>query len=148
MDAAAEKQHQRQPGLVDAVSLDETYADLLPPTLQDLVELIGLHLTMRLVEKHGGTRLFVPKLGVKDDHPLAKLLGPQAARKLVDAYGGQEHFDIPLAMRALKAVRNAQIRAQRPHISASRLAREYRTTERNIRLICGEVEDDRQVGLF
>lgn len=122
--------------------------DLLPPVLQDLVALIGLPLTMKLVDKHGGTRLFVPKLGAAADHPLAQLLGPQAAHKLVQSYGGEEHFDIPLAMRALKAVRNAQIRAQRPHTSASRLAREHHTTERNIRLICGEIVDDRQVGLF
>ncbi|HEU0283270.1 MAG TPA: hypothetical protein VFQ99_05760 [Gallionella sp.] len=122
--------------------------ELLPPILQDVVELIGLHLTMKLVETHGGTRLFVPKREVADDHPLARLLGSEAAQKLVDAYGGAEHFDIPLALRALKAVRNAQIRAERPHSSLRLMALRYRTTERNIRLICGELVDDRQDRLF
>lgn len=126
----------------------EINTDLLPPILQDLVELIGLHLTMKLVETHGGTRLFVPKREVADDHPLARLLGAQAANKLVGAYGGEEHFDIPLALRAMKAVRNAQIRARRPHSSLRLLALEFRTTERNIRIICGEMVDDRQQGLF
>ena len=122
--------------------------DLLPPILQDLVELIGLHLTMKLVEVHGGTRLFVPKREVADDHPLARLIGSDAAQKLVCTYGGEEHFDIPKAERALRAVRDADIRAKRPHTSVRLLALENRLCERTIRTICGEVEDDRQVGLF
>lgn len=133
------------PMTLSAMPLD---VDLLPPSLQDIVALIGLPLTMKLVEKHGGTRLFVPKLGVAPDHALAELLGPRAAQKLVDHYGGEEHFDIPLALRAIKAVRNQQIRARRPHTSARLLALEWRTTERNIRLICGEIEDDSQTALF
>lgn len=122
--------------------------ELLPPSLRDIVALIGLPLAMKLVERHGGTRLFVPKLGVSHDHPLAHLLGHKAAKVLVENYGGEEHFDIPLALRALKAVRNTEIRAKRPYTSASKLALEYRTTERNIRLICGEITDDRQDNLF
>lgn len=130
------------------MTLDESHIDLLPPILQDMVELIGLALTMKLVEAHGGTRLFVPKREVAGDHPLAKLIGSEAAQMLIDAYGGEEHFDIPLAMRALKAVRNAQIRAERKNESERVLARRYQTTERNIRLICGERVDDRQTALF
>lgn len=121
---------------------------LLPPILQQIVGLIGLPLTMKLVERYGGTRLFVPKREVDAEHALVRLLGHHAAQKLVQHYGGEEHFDIPLAMRAMKAVRNAQIRAERPHTSASRLARKHFTSERNIRLICGEIADDRQGGLF
>lgn len=122
--------------------------DLLPPILQDVVALIGLPHTMKLVEKHGGTRLFVPKREVDGDHALVRLLGHHAAHKLIEHFGGEEHFDIPLAWRAIKAVRNAQIRAGRPHTSVRLLALEWGTTERNIRLICGEIEDDRQSGLF
>lgn len=122
--------------------------DLLPPILQDLVELIGLPLTMELVCVYGGTRLFVPKREVDENHSLSRLLGIEAANKLVEHYGGVEHFDIPLALRALKAVRNADIRAKRGHMSVSQLAREYRTTERHIRIICNKLVDDRQTALF
>lgn len=121
---------------------------LLPLILQDMAGLIGLPLTMRLVEKHGGTRLYVPKGEMADDHALVKLIGREAAEKLQSMYGGDEHFDIPLALRAIKAVRNAEIKALRPRVSERELAREYHTTERNIRLICGKMEDDRQQGLF
>lgn len=122
--------------------------DLLPPILQDLAELIGLHCTMQLVQAYGGVRLYVPKLELDDDHALVRLIGREAAKKLQAMYGGEPHFDIPLALASVRAVRNAEIRAKRRHASERTLAREYRTTERNIRLICGKVEDDRQCGLF
>ena len=122
--------------------------DLLPYILQDLAGLIGLPLTMRLVEEYGGIRLYIPKGEMADNHALVKLVGREAAEKLQREYGGEPHMDIPLALASVRAVRNAEIRAARPHTSVSKLAREHRTTERNIRMICGEVEDDRQVGLF
>jgi len=55
---------------------------------------------------------------------------------------------IPLTARALRAVRNAEIRAERPHTSTRLLALRWKTTERNIRIICGELVDERQGGLF
>lgn len=122
--------------------------DLLPYILQDLADQIGLPLTMRLVARYGGTRLYIPKGAVSDDHELVKILGREATAKLQAYYGGEPHFDIPLAMKSVRAVRNAEIKRKRPYTSVSNLARENHTTERNIRLICGEVEDDRQSGLF
>lgn len=123
-------------------------ASLLEPILQDLVDLIGLHSTMQLVHAYGGVRLYVPKLELEDDHSLVRLIGREAAKKLQAMYGGEPHFDIPKAERALRAVRDAEIRAKRPTTSVRLLAMEYRLTERQIRTICGEMVDDRQVGLF
>ena len=126
----------------------EINVELLPFILQDLTHLIGLPLTMCIVEKYGGIRLYVPKEALADDHDLVKLLGREAAEKLQSHYGGEMHFDIPLALAHMRAVRNAEIRVKRKNTTASALARDYRTTERNIRLICGEVEDDSQCRLF
>jgi Mor family transcriptional regulator len=121
---------------------------ILPYIVQDFAHLIGLPLTMRIVEQYGGTRLYIPKGELADDHSLVKLVGREAAEKLQKQYGGDAHQDIPLALAATRAVRNAEMRRKRKHASASQLAREYNTTERNIRMICGEVTDDRQGGLF
>ena len=121
---------------------------LLPPILQDLVELIGLHPTMQLVQAYGGVRLYVPKLELDGDHSLVRLIGSEAAKKLQAMYGGEPHFDIPKAERALRAVRDNEIRTRRLHTSVRLVALEYHLTERQIRTICGEMEDDRQVGLF
>lgn len=122
--------------------------DLLEPLLQDLVDLIGLHPTMQLVHAYGGVRLYVPKLELDGDHYLVRLIGPGAAKKLQSIYGGEPHFDIPKAERALRAVRNAAIRTKRLNTSLRQLALEYHLTERQILNICSEMEDDRQVGLF
>lgn len=122
--------------------------DLLPGILQDMVALIGLPLTMRLVEHRGGRRLYVPKGDMDHDHDLVRLIGRPAAEKLQSEYAGELHFEIPLALAAMRAVRNADIRARRETMSVSQLAGEYRTTERSIRKICNEIEDDRQGGLF
>jgi Mor family transcriptional regulator len=121
---------------------------LLPYILQDLVALIGLHATMKLVEHYGGIRLYVPKGEMGDGHELVKLIGREASELLQSEYAGESHFDIPLAMGAMRAVRNANIRTDRQAMSVSETARKYRTTERHIRFICNELEDDRQVGLF
>lgn len=128
--------------------MTEIDTGLLEPILQDLVGLIGLHATMKLVETHGGVRLYVPKLALGDDHPLILQIGRTAAEKLQSMYGGEPHFDIPKAERALRAVRDAEIRAKRPHTSVRLLALDYRLTERQIRTICGEMEDASQAQLF
>lgn len=112
---------------------------LLPPILQDIVDLIGLRATMTLVECYGGVRLYVPKLELEDDHPLICQIGREAAGKLQAMYGGEPHFDIPKAERALRAVRDARIRQLRGSGTPVRqLALEHRLTERQIRTICGE----------
>lgn len=127
----------------------EVNADLLEPILQDIVGLIGLPLAMKLVEASGGVRLYVPKQELEDDHYLVRLVGREAAEKLQTVYGGEQHFDIPKAEKALRAVRDDKIRYQRGcGLSVRSLALDNYLTERHIRTICGEMEDDRQVGLF
>ena len=125
--------------------------DDLPGVLQDICALIGLHHTMRLVQRYGGVRIYVPKR-VEPDHELARLIGLSNAEALSGAFGGEVHFDIPKGELALKAVRNAKIRSLRAEGLSIRnlsLNPEFgRLTERTIRAICGEMEDDRQGGLF
>jgi Mor family transcriptional regulator len=127
----------------------EIDTDLLPPILQNIVAGIGLPLTMKLVQARGGVRLYVPKLELEDDHYLVQLLGREAAEKLQSMFGGDEHFDLPKAERALRAVRDTEIRRRRIKGESVRsLALEYGLTERQIYAICDELMDDRQVSLF
>lgn len=79
---------------------------------------------------------------MEDVHPLVRLLGWEAAEKLQIEYGGEEHFDLPKGERAMRAVRDAKIRFQRGcGLSVRSLALENHLTERQIRSICGEMED-------
>lgn len=122
--------------------------DYLPPSLKDLVDVIGLPAAQALVSEYGGVRLTVP-LKMPEDHQLAELLGIEAARKLAHHYG-LERLDIPNAKAAIMAVRNKQMRQDHADgVSARRLARRYRLTERRVWEILAEgVRDDRQADLF
>ena len=127
----------------------EIEARYLPASLQAIVELIGLPATLKLVEVYGGVRLWVPKK-FDPDHPLVKLLGHAHAAKLCETYGGDEHFDIPRALAAIRAARNARMRNDRSMGATHReLALRYGLIERQVRNILGDdEEDDRQGGLF
>lgn len=114
--------------------------DDLPGILRDLVDLIGLTGTLTLVEHYGGVRLYVP---VKYDpgHPLVKQIGHYAASKLIEVYAG-EHFDMPKAEKALRAVRNRKIRAMYGQKSQRRLAMEFGLTEKQIRNILADMSTE------
>lgn len=128
------------------IDLEQRY---LPGVLQDIAELIGLPGTLKLVETYGGVRLYVPKK-LDAAHDLARLIGLDRATLLAETYGGQDHFDIPRAVAATRAARDARIRADRADGMTHReLALANRLTERQIRTILGdEPEDDRQVRMF
>ena len=86
--------------------------DLLPPLLQDFERLVGLKATMALVKVYGGLRVYFPTVDrAQADHPYAALIGLDNLLKLSQEYGGQQHFQLPKAERALLAVRNARIAA-------------------------------------
>lgn len=120
---------------------------LLEPILRDLVELIGLHATMAIVAKHGGTLLYI---SVKGDEceALVALIGAQAAATLSRHYGGERLF-IPKALPALTAARNSNIKADRAAGTSLReLARRYRLGERRICQLLQGADEDTSPGLF
>lgn len=133
------------PSTVLRTGLDES---LLPGVLQEIAGLIGLPATLRLMQNYSGVRLYVPAR-FDPDHPLVKIVGHAAALKLVENFGGEEHFDIPKARAAVIAVRNASIRAEYCELSQRQLALKYNLVERQVRNILAGVEaDDGQDNLF
>lgn len=126
--------------------------ELLSPKLQELVCLIGLPATMRLVERFGGLRIYIPA-NPAPEHPFAEVIGYDNLVKLGQAIGvgGQgERFLLPKAMRALHAIRNARIRGDYQAGKSTRtLAIEHHLTERHIeRIVSGvRLTDERQADL-
>lgn len=123
--------------------------DHLPQQLKDLVDVIGLAAVQRLVQNYGGVRVVVPST-MHADHPLARLLGLETARQLSHHYA-RERIDVPRAMGAVLAARNATIFRENTvnGISARRLALAYNLTERRIWEILAEQRcDDNQPDLF
>jgi Mor transcription activator family len=123
---------------------EEIDINILPGVLREMVDLIGLPATMQIVQRHGGTRLWVPALieTLAPDHKLVKLVGMTSARTLSEQYGG-ETLEIPKAERALRAIRDKAIREQWPHKSQSQLAIEYNLTERQVRTILSSIEQQK-----
>lgn len=117
-------------------------ADLLPPLLQDWVRLIGLPATMAMVNRYGGTRIYIPA-EAPPEHPYADLIGQHNLVKLCAEYGAFGHglrLLLPNARRALTAVRNAQIRADYASKSARELAAAYQLNQRHIERIVADLD--------
>lgn len=127
--------------------------ELLPPLLQDFVRLIGLAPTMALVQAVGGRRVYIPK-SATPEHPYATIIGLDNLLKLGKVYGGEEHFQLPKAERALLAVRNVSIAADyAANKTARALAAEHGLTEGQIvRIVASQgvtaPPDRRQKALF
>lgn len=129
--------------------------DSLPPLLQEFERLIGLEPTMALVRHSGGLRIYIPMPErVTADHTFAQVIGLENLLKLAEVYGGESHFQLPKAEKALIQVRNARIaEAYRTHKTARELACEYHLTEGQIVRIVAAMgvkapEDRRQAALF
>lgn len=125
--------------------------ELLPPSLHELVNLIGLRATMALVEHWGGIRVYVPE-HADAEHPFVKRLGREAANRLCREYA-RETLSVPRAYHALKAALYRQMRDDyhRGSKSAAELAREHGMTERWVYAIVSAEEGDKlspQLGLL
>ncbi len=124
--------------------------ELLTPSMRQLVEIIGLTATLSLVERYGGTAIYVP-VEAKPGLRLAICLGMEALDKLSAHYGG-DHVRIDRCVMALRALRNAEIiQRHQTGDSAEKLARAYSMTSRHIWNILkngGPPTDPRQGTLF
>jgi len=129
--------------------VSELNTDLLPESLRDIADVIGMAATLNLVKAYGGVRLWVP-VKLTPDHALVHAIGLQAARKLVE-YCALEELWIPKAAAALRAVRDQTIRERRADgEQVARLALEYGLTDRRVWeiLAAGEEDEGRQAALW
>lgn len=86
---------------------------LLNDTIRDIIDLIGLDATIRLVEHLGGTSFDMPR-GSRDSRRLRilqEILGADQISALLEIYGGAQLY-IPRCDAALRALRNARFRAE------------------------------------
>lgn len=78
----------------DAAALPEIL-DLLPGSMRELADEVGLPLALRLLAACGGTSIYVPRpANAGPDHPLAARLGAGNLAALAAARGG-ETLDLP-----------------------------------------------------
>lgn len=122
---------------------------LLPAKLREIAEYCGLPVALRLVESFPGIEVFIPLDPLPPEHRLVRVLGPEAAAKLWDVYRG-DTIKVPRAVRAMRAVRDEQIREERRQgAGLAELALRHRLTDRYVSIICNAPEpDDAQRDLF
>jgi hypothetical protein len=126
--------------------------DDLPESLRDVVELIGLPATLKLVEHFGGLiALYIPR-DIEPDHPIAQAIGITAARKLAAHYGTDCLRNIPRCVVGMRRIRDAEIHVRHEAgESPARLALAFGLTERQVWSILAELRDsgdDKQSALF
>lgn len=142
----------------------------LPRTARDLVDLIGLPATLRLIEARAGQVLAIPKCkrarGQARLVDLADIVGMIAAKKIAQCYGG-EYLTVPQCKRAIAAVRDGHLQARFDELLkagvgarriANQLAGEYTVDvstvwriSKRVAAECGNPEavvEVRQLGLF
>lgn len=126
------------------ITLDDADLCHLPRVAIQLARQIGIGPTMTLLSEYGGIPVWVPAR-MPADHPLALLLGHEAALGLAAMYGG-EYLTVPRAAAAMRCTRDRQIvAAYDSGTTVSDLARQYRMTTRNIWTILGRPLPDAPV---
>ena len=111
----------------------------------ELLDVITRDQLCALQTRYRGTRLYVP-LRLPADHPIARLIGYPAAKKLSAEFAG---CLFPISGSLLVRRRNAQIRAERAlGAPPAAVARRYGLTTRAVRRICqGLARDTTYFGL-
>ena len=118
-----------------------------PSNFQTLVELVGELGAQALCREYGGTGLYIPST-IKEDHPLAKLLGLGPARNFSAMYGGEE-FPIPLGAPGACTKRAHIIKLFKSGgLTRRAIAREVGCTERWVSEVTAEIRNDTQADFF
>lgn len=123
-------------------------AELLPESMADLVDIIGLPAVLQLMESFGGTEFWVPEK-IHHLHPLVNSIGAEPAQTLCE-YMARERIKVPRGAAIRREVRNRAIRRERQEgAKLSELALRYCMTDRQVlNILNSEPEDDRQQDMF
>jgi Mor transcription activator family len=94
---------------------------------------------LALAERYGGLRIYVPQ-NPTPEHQYAQVIGYDNLVALAAVYGGEAHFQLPKAHRALRALRDAKIRSEYGPKSLRQLAADYHLTERHVSRIASDAD--------
>lgn len=133
--------------LDDGSSAVDWHTETWPRGLEEIADIIGPELTLRLAEAHGGVDKFYIPRSVATNHPWAETIGAEAWGKLCRAIGGQR-INLPRGEHlALKKLQILEL-AESTDLSHRAIALRVRATEAYVRMVLRELKDDRQGSLF
>lgn len=100
--------------------------------LEELVRALGLPAALRLAERFGGTRVYLPRPeAMHVEHPVAAAVGLEAARALCRLWRQEQPY-IPRALLILRHERDRALLEDAGELSVARLARKYGLAERQV----------------
>ncbi len=123
-------------------------AELLPASMADLVDIIGLPAVLSLMKTFGGTEVWVPQK-LSHAHDLVRAIGPEAAQTLCEYMAG-ERCKVPRGADITREIRNRAIRRERREgAKLAELALRYEVTDRQVlNILNSEPADDCQQDMF
>lgn len=104
----------------------------LPPSLGTLAREIGLSLALKFIAHTRGKQIFLP-INVTDDWRISRLIGIDAATRIVEIFGGARHIIISNPFNARFMVRRKAILALRRGRSLNEVASEYGVSVNSVR---------------
>ncbi len=115
---------------------------LLPPLAQELVSLIGLSQTLKLLKARGGVRTFIPST-VRQGSQLAQIVSMQSVAVLVEHFGG-DRLDFPKVDQLVRQLRNQSlIKDSQEGKSHAEIAQKYKLTRERVKQILREINQPR-----
>ncbi len=127
-----------------SAELDQVDPSLMPPQIRELVRVIGFPDTVKLLQARGGTFFVFP---IKAGGLLVNIVGVEAAKKLVAAYGG-ERRDLPKVDKIMIKLRDIAIDHLRKTKSVTQLAQEFNLTRRHIFNVSKKEDDNPTMDMF
>lgn len=122
--------------------------ELLPASMAELADIIGLPAVLALMKAFGGTELWVPQK-LSHAHALVGAIGPEAAQTLCEYMAG-ERCKVPRGAEIIREIRNRAIRRERREgAKLDELALRYEITDRQVlNILNSEPADDSQQDMF
>lgn len=121
--------------------------DLLPESLQDLADVIGLENTIKLIDRFPGISLYIPHK-TTDSHVLVTVIGEASAEALCDAFGGNE-VRLPKLDSAKRQFKYHTLRKMKSAGCSNRIvAQVLQYSERHVERLASQFRNEHQLDLF
>ncbi len=135
------------PAGAQEINPEQINVDLLPESLRELVTLLGLRAAFRLVQMHGGLKIYIP-VQANPAHDIAKIIGAENFKSLVASHAGM-FLHLPKIDKALTQVKHQLARDMiEENVSTRDIARALNYTERRVWQIKAQGERQNHPDLF
>jgi hypothetical protein len=105
----------------------------IPESLDEVIGIIGITSTLKLVEAFGGTSIRIPsRRNLNESNPLAQVIGMDALLGLITKIGVGIYLYIPRCTSSMRLKRDQQIVALSATLSVEALARKFNLSDRQI----------------